>query len=72
MTSRRWKVASGIVGLILGGLAIYAAAAVGLEDAAKRTVLPVGRHGKGAEAAAGHFRDQIARIVHEPGVRQQL
>jgi succinate-acetate transporter protein len=70
--SNDWKVASGIVGLILGALAIYAAAAVGLEDAAKRRVLPVGRHGKGAEAAAGDIRDQIAGIVHEPGVRQQL
>jgi succinate-acetate transporter protein len=70
--SNGWKVASAIVGLILGGFAIYAAAALGLEAAAKRTVLPVGHRGKGAEAAAGDFRDQIAGIVHEPGVRQQL
>ena len=67
-----WKIASAIVGLLLCSLAIYAAAAVGLEDAAKRTVLPLGRHGKGAKAAAGDIRDQIAGIAHEPGVRQQL
>jgi len=67
-----WKIASAIVGLLLCSLAIYAAAAVGLEDAAKRTVLPLGRHGKGANAAAGDIRDQIAGIAHEPGVRQQL
>jgi len=67
-----WKIASAIVGLLLCSLAIYAAAADGLEDAAKRTVLPLGRHGKGAKAAAGDIRDQIAGIAHEPGVRQQL
>jgi len=67
-----WKIASAIVGLILGALAIYAAAALGLEDVAKRTVLPLGRHGEGAKAAAGDIRDQIAGIAHEPGVRQQL
>jgi succinate-acetate transporter protein len=67
-----WKVASAIVGLILAALAIYAAAAVGLEDVTKRTVLPVGRHGRGATAADGDIRDQIAGIAHEPGVRQQL
>jgi succinate-acetate transporter protein len=67
-----WKIASAIVGLILGALAIYAAAALGLEDVAKRTVLPLGRHGEGAKAAAGDIRDQIASIAHEPGVRQQL
>ena len=70
--SNDWKIASAIVGLLLCSLAIYAAAAVGLEDAAKRTVLPLGRHGKGAKAAAGDIRDQIAGIAHEPGVRQQL
>jgi hypothetical protein len=53
-------------------LAIYAGAALGLEDVAKRTVLPLGRHGEGAKAAAGDIRDQIASIAHEPGVRQQL
>jgi succinate-acetate transporter protein len=67
-----WKVASAIVGLILAALAIYAAAAVGLEDVAKRTVLPMGRHGRGARAADGDIRDQITGIAHEPGVRQQL
>jgi succinate-acetate transporter protein len=70
--SDAWKEASAITGLVLAALAVYAAAAVGLEDVAKRTVLPIGRHGKGAKAADGDIRDQIAGIAHEPGVRQQL
>jgi succinate-acetate transporter protein len=68
----RWKTVSAVVGLCLAALALYAAAAVGLEDVAKRTVLPIGRRDRGAAAADGDIRDQIAGVAHEPGVRQQL
>jgi succinate-acetate transporter protein len=68
----RWKTASAVVGLVLAVLACYTALAISLEDVAKRSVLPLGRHGRGARAADGDIRDQIAGLAHEPGVRQQL
>jgi succinate-acetate transporter protein len=55
-----WKAAAGVVGLVLCALAVYTALAMALEDALRRTVLPVGRR-------AG-ARD----IGPEPGVREQL
>jgi succinate-acetate transporter protein len=67
-----WKAASAIVGLFLAALAVYAALAMGLEDVAKRPLLPIGRRGQGALAADGDLRDQVAGLAHEPGVRQQL
>jgi succinate-acetate transporter protein len=53
----RWKTTAGIVGLALCALAVYAALAMALEDASRRTVLPLGRR---------------ADIDAEPGVREQL
>jgi len=67
-----WKVSSGLVGLVLFALAVYAAWASELEDAAGRTVLPLGRRGKGAIALRGSLLEQVGEVVHEPGVRQQL
>jgi succinate-acetate transporter protein len=67
-----WKVASGVVGLVLFALATYAAWAAELEDAVGRTVLPLGRRGKGAIAVQGSLLEQVSEVVHEPGVRQQL
>jgi succinate-acetate transporter protein len=52
-----WKTTAGIVGLALCALAVYAALAMALEDASRRTVLPLGRR---------------AAIDAEPGVREQL
>jgi succinate-acetate transporter protein len=52
-----WKTTAGIVGLVLCALAVYAALAMALEDASRRTVLPLGRR---------------ADIDAEPGVREQL
>ena len=52
-----WKTTAGIVGLALCALAVYAALAMALEDASRRTVLPLGRR---------------AGIDAEPGVREQL
>jgi uncharacterized protein len=70
--SDAWKTAAGIVGLVLAGLALYAALAVELEDVRKRTVLPVGRRGKGVVAVEGTLYEQAAEVHHEPGVRQML
>jgi succinate-acetate transporter protein len=42
-----WRVLTGIVGLVLFALALYGALAMTLEDAARRTRLPLGRRGFG-------------------------
>lgn len=67
-----WKNVTGTVGLVLAGVAVYAAAAMALEDAERRTVLPVGRRGAGARSVGGNFDEQLQRIEREAGVREQL
>jgi succinate-acetate transporter protein len=56
--SAGWKATAGWVGLLLGLVAVYAAAALALESTAGRTVLPLGRRGPAPS--------------EEPGVRPQL
>ncbi|MDX3540343.1 hypothetical protein PV721_39780 [Streptomyces sp. MB09-01] len=58
-----WEDAAGAVGLALTVLALYAGTAFAMEDARGRPVLPVGRHGSGAEA----MEDGA-----EPGIRNLL
>jgi succinate-acetate transporter protein len=70
--SSAWKDIAGIVGLALCALAVYAAAAMVLEDAQRRTVLPLGRRGKGAAALGDDLAGQVRGIEHEAGVREQL
>lgn len=70
--SGTWADAAGIVGLFLGALAVYAALALELEDAARRTLLPVGRRGSGASALTADLDGQLSNIAREPGVRTQL
>lgn len=70
--SEIWEDAAGVVGLALAALALYAAWAAELEDALKRTVLPLGRHGRGWLAVNGTYAQQVAEVGKEPGVRQQL
>jgi succinate-acetate transporter protein len=67
-----WEDAAGVIGLALAVLAVYAALATELEDVLKRTVLPLGRRGKGAQALNGVLYDQVAQVQKEPGVRLQL
>ncbi|MFB6477431.1 GPR1/FUN34/YaaH family transporter [Streptomyces virginiae] len=61
--SPTWEVAAGAAGLALTVLALYAATAFALEDTQGRPVLPVGRHGSGAQAM-----EEGA----EPGIRPLL
>jgi succinate-acetate transporter protein len=64
--------AAGIVGLVVSGMAAYVALALQLQDArGGRPVLPAGRVGRGAAAING-AADQVAELVREPGVRQEL
>jgi hypothetical protein len=67
-----WKVVAGVVGLVLCVLAVYAAAAMALEDAKRKTVLPLGRRGFGAKSIGGNLGGQVERIEREAGVREQL
>jgi succinate-acetate transporter protein len=67
-----WEEAAGVIGLALAVLAVYAALATELEDVLKRTVLPLGRRGKGAQALNGVLYDQVGQVQKEPGVRLQL
>jgi succinate-acetate transporter protein len=62
---------SGGFGLGLAALAMYGGAALGLEDAHQRDVLPLFRRGAAAEFFEG-YDAQLARLEKEAGVRQQL
>ena len=64
--------AAGVVGLVLLGVALYAALALEIEDVRRKTVLPVLRVGAGKTAVEGSVEDQIEGVDHEAGVREQL
>jgi succinate-acetate transporter protein len=67
-----WNHASGICGLVVAGVGLYAAFAFSIEDIRKRTTLPIGRVGQGRTAIAGGFDDELEGVEHEAGVRRQL
>jgi succinate-acetate transporter protein len=67
-----WETVAGVVGLLLGAVALYAAMAFELEDVHHRPVLPLGRSGPAHEAMQGDTLDQLRGVEHEAGVRQQL
>lgn len=58
-----WQSTAGVIGLVVTAVALYAAAAFALEDARRRPVLPVGRHGP---------RSDAVREGTEPGERREL
>ena len=70
--SDTWMAIAGIVGLVLCALAVYAALALGLEDAKRETVLPLGRRGYGRVAMGGDLDGQLELLEREAGVREQL
>jgi succinate-acetate transporter protein len=70
--SPSWGHASGWWGFGLALLALYAAFAFEIEDTRRRTLLPTGRHGAGLAALNGTLSDNLGRVVHEAGVREQL
>jgi uncharacterized protein len=67
-----WKHVSGWWGFGLALLALYAAFAFEIEDTRRHTVLPTGRHDAGLAAMNGTLQDNLNRVVHEAGVREQL
>jgi succinate-acetate transporter protein len=70
--SDTWMAIAGVVGLVLCAFAVYAALAMGLEDAKRETVLPLGRRGYGRTAIGGDLDGQLELIDREAGVREQL
>lgn len=69
--SHEWLEISGGFAIGLSALAMYGGAALGLEDALQRELLPLFRRGGAQEAFEG-YDAQLERLEAEPGVRQQL
>jgi uncharacterized protein len=67
-----WKQVAGVLGVLLFAAALYAAWAAELEDAVGRTVLPLGRRGRGKIALDGGLLEQVTDVATRPGVRGQL
>lgn len=67
-----WEHAAGWEGVGLAGLALYAALAADIEGALHRSVLPLGRHGRGVEAMGQDLFEQVPDLEREPGVREQV
>jgi succinate-acetate transporter protein len=73
LTGSPWvKEAAGLVGLLLFVIAVYVAWASELEDATGRTVLPLGRRGKGLTALHGSLLEQVRDLPNQPGIRTRL
>jgi succinate-acetate transporter protein len=66
------QTAAGIAGLVLAGLALYAAFAFELEDSRRRTILPTLRHRMGRKALEADLATELSEVRHEAGVRLQL
>ena len=64
--------AAAIVGLVLACAALYSALATEIEDVHGEMKLPLGRRKLARSAIEAPFEDQLTRIEHEAGVRQQL
>lgn len=70
---RVWEHISAIVGLVLAGVAIYAAFAAELEAMRGRAALPLGRRrGGGGPSPDASFEDQLERLESEAGIRRRL
>lgn len=67
-----WQDVAGVAGLALCAVAVYAAAAMALEDARRQTILPLGRRGDGRTALHDGLPGQLRGLDHEAGVREQL
>jgi uncharacterized protein len=63
---------SGWIGLPLAAFALYGGLALLLEDAAQRTILPIGRRGRAKSSIEGDISHQIEQAEREAGIRRQL
>lgn len=67
-----WKTASGIVGLVLAGAALYGVASLEIEGVRGVPLLPTLRHGAGRRTLSADLAYQAGRVAGEAGVRRQL
>lgn len=67
-----WEVAAGILGMLLGALALYAALGFELEESAHPVQLPLTRRQAGLEPFRDSLEEQVEQIASEAGVRRQL
>ncbi len=67
-----WEVAAGILGMLLGALALYAALGFELEESAHPVQLPLTRRKAGLEPFRDSLEEQVDQIASEAGVRRQL
>jgi succinate-acetate transporter protein len=68
--SHPWGTASGVLGLVVTGLAAYAALAFELEGQRQRAVLPTFRRGGAVTALDDGDQPPLDHLTREPGVRQ--
>jgi succinate-acetate transporter protein len=67
-----WQHASGLCGIVLAGVALYAALAAEIDSATRRNLLPLLRLAYGRRVMSGQLADQMETLPREAGVRQQL
>lgn len=65
-------IAAAAIGLLVGLLAVYGGLALLLEDIKQKAVLPVFRRKDAQRSIEGSLDEQLSRVLHEAGVRQQL
>ncbi|MFJ6851840.1 acetate uptake transporter family protein [Streptomyces sp. NPDC091271] len=73
LTGAAWVgTVSGALGLVLAGVALYAAFALMLEDMRGEQVLPIGRSGPAHHAVEGDLSVQLRNLERAAGVRRTL
>lgn len=67
-----WQDISGVIGVVVCALALYAVFALELEDQFKRTVLPTLRRGAARRVLVADLETDTEQVGAEAGVRSQL
>jgi uncharacterized protein len=67
-----WQYASGVCGIVVAGVAVYAALAAEVDSATRRSLLPMLRPPHGQRAVSGRLPEQVETLGREAGVREQL
>lgn len=70
--AQAWQYASGVCGIVVAGLAAYAALAAEVDSASRRSLLPMLRPAHGQRAVSGRLPEQVETLGREAGVREQL
>jgi succinate-acetate transporter protein len=71
-SAQEWQYAAGVCGIVVAGLALYAALASEMDSVTRRSVLPLLRQSLGRRAVSGRLAEQVETLACEAGVRQQL